>query len=277
MLTTHVQTCPSGIKASIVVPQAHMMDRSQLRYGQLDHFEQSLSARISQILNRELQQGFTLPFDKERLDFAPSFTANPDTHIPDWLNKITNSQYLLIPTIESIATEQKRFIFGLWETDPQRQFTLNVSLYHGISGERIWQNHYQSQAEWEFSQQTHVDSNSPLFWNSEYGETIDNVLTQLSQDLDNTLTCRPVIGQIIARNGNQIMINFGRRNGVKVGERFKLVLQYPLTDRFNLERITAVNTQTSIRLEQVSENTASAHLAPQDTVLNIQINDLILK
>ncbi|MCL1127620.1 flagella assembly protein FlgT middle domain-containing protein [Shewanella surugensis] len=269
--------CSSDLKASILVPQAQMIDRSQLRYGQLGHFEQHLSTRVSQILNRELQQGFALPFATERLDFTPSLSPKHSANIPHWLNKITNSQYLLIPTIESIATEDERYLLGLWEIDPQRQFVLKLTLYHGISGEQIWQKRYLSQAEWGFNKHTHVDSGSQIFWGSEYGQNIDNVLVQVSQDLDSTLACRPVIAQIIARSGSQVMMNVGRRNGVKVGDTFKLALQNPLTDRFNLERITAVKTQTTITLEQVSENTASAHLSPRDAALNIQINDLILK
>ncbi|WP_299495053.1 flagella assembly protein FlgT middle domain-containing protein [uncultured Shewanella sp.] len=269
--------CASHIKASILLPQAQMQDRSQLRYGQLGHFEQHFSNRLTQVLNRNLQSAFVLAFSNERLDFSPSLSPTQSTRIPDWLNKITNSQYLLIPSIENMATEKERYIFGLWETSPERQFVLNLRLYHGVSGQLIWQKRYDSSAEWEFSLTTHVDSASQDFWQSDYGQNIDILLSQISQDLDVTLQCRPVIGQIIARYGNQILINLGRRSGVKVGDRFRLAVQNPLQDRINIARITAVDTSIQIDIDQVSENNARAHLSPQDAMRNIQINDLIIK
>ncbi|WP_299004125.1 flagella assembly protein FlgT middle domain-containing protein [uncultured Shewanella sp.] len=275
--TSAVPACHSSIKASILVPQAQIHDRSQLRYGQIGHFEQHLSQRLTQKLNLNLQHGFALTYSKERLDFSPSLSSTHSTRIPNWLNTITNSQYLLIPSINNIATDNPRYIFGLWETSPNRQFVITLSLYHGISGERIWQKRYESEAEWEFSLTAQVDSASQTFWQSDYGQNIDTVLSQVSHDLDHTLACRPVIGQVIARYGNKILINLGRRNGVKVGDNFRLVLQNQMQDRINIERITAVDSDVQITIDQVSENIAKSHLSPQDAMSNIQINDLILK
>ncbi|WP_298768810.1 flagella assembly protein FlgT middle domain-containing protein [uncultured Shewanella sp.] len=269
--------CLSTIKASILVPQAQMQDRSQLRYGQIGHFEQHLSQRLTQQLKFNLQHGIALAFSNERLDFSPSLSSTHNTRLPDWLNTITNSQYLLIPSIDNIATDNARYVFGLWETTPKRQFVMTLSLYHGVSGERIWQKRYETQAEWEFSLTTRVDSASQAFWQSEYGQKIDTVFSRVSQDLDETLVCRPVIGQIIARHGNRILMNLGRRNGVKVGDHFRVVLQNQVQDRINIERITAVDTQVQITIDQVSENIAQSHLSSQDALSNIQINDLILR
>lgn len=275
--TTSASSCHSNIKANIVVPQAQMHDRSQLRYGQIGDFEQHLSQRLTQRLNLNLQHGSTLTFSNERLDFSPSLSPTHSTRIPNWLNTITNSQYLLIPSIDNITTENTRYVFGLWETSPERQFVMTLSLYHGISGELIWQKRYETQAEWEFSLTTQVDSASQTFWQSEYGQNIDTVLSHVSQDLDIALACRPVIGQVIARHGNNILINLGRRNGVKVGDSFRVVLQNQVQDRLNMERITAVDTHVHITIDQVSENIAQSHLSSRDAMSNIQINDLILK
>ncbi|MCE9679987.1 flagellar assembly protein FlgT [Shewanella sp. AS1] len=279
LLQSEAQQCQThALKAALLIPQAMIDDRSQLNYGNLGNLPQALSTRLGKILGQQSQTSFSLVHATERLDLPGSIASRQGQRMPTWLNELNNSQYLLLPEIMDITTEPvQSHLFGLWTDTPQRQFQLRLSLYHGISGELIWRQNYASAAQWQFERQETVSSQSQRFWDSSYGKNIDTLLTQASSDIDKVLQCRPLLGQIIAKQSDRIMINLGRNNGISVGDKFQLVLQQNIPDRLDNMRAIATQSRATITIDQVSQQTASAKLADTNPALNIQINDLAIK
>lgn len=271
-------TCRLGdLKAAILVPQALIKDRTQLRYGNLGLFEQNLSERLAETLTQQSNTGFPLVHANERLDIAQELVNVRGYRLPNWLGEITDSQYILLPEIIDISTEPFTSTLGLWDNDPLRTFQIRVSLFHAISGEKIWSQQYSETAEWEFKRQQTVNSNSELFWQSEYGEAIDRVLTQVSHDIDDNLNCRPLLGQIVSRQGKRIIINLGRDHGLRVGDKLQLVLQQNMPDRLDNMRAVASKSRASITIDQVSQQSATAELKGIAASLNVQLSDLAVK
>ncbi|MDR8524499.1 flagellar assembly protein FlgT [Shewanella fidelis] len=271
-------TCRLGdLKAAILVPQALIKDRTQLRYGNLGLFEQNLSERLAETLTQQSNTGFPLVHANERLDIAQELVNVRGYRLPTWLGEITDSQYILLPEIIDISTEPFTSTLGLWDNDPLRTFQIRVSLFHAISGEKIWSQQYSETAEWEFKRQQTVNSNSELFWQSEYGEAIDRVLTQVSHDIDDNLNCRPLLGQIVSRQGKRIIINLGRDHGLRVGDKLQLVLQQNMPDRLDNMRAVASKSRASITIDQVSQQSATAELKGIAASLNVQLSDLAVK
>lgn len=102
-------------------------------------------------------------------------------------------------------------------------------------------------------------------------------MVQASEDIDKILNCRPLLGQIVAKQHDRIIINLGRRHGIKVGDEFQLVLQQNMPDRLDKMRAIAGQSRASISIDQVTEESATALLQGQNASLNIQINDLAIK
>ncbi|GIU50277.1 flagella assembly protein FlgT [Shewanella sairae] len=271
-------TCSnSQLKAAILIPQALIKDRSQLRYGNIGLFEQNLSQRLANTLDQTSTNSFPQSHANERLDIKQELVDVRGYRLPSWLSEITDSQYILLPEIIDISTEDFTSTLGLWDNDPMRNFELRVSLFHGISGEKIWSQQYAKSAEWEFKRQQTVNSNSQTFWQSEYGEVIDQVLTQVSQDIDSTLSCRPLLGQVVSKQADRIIINIGRKNGIRVGDKLQLVLQQNMPDRLDNMRVVAGKSKATITIEQVSEESATALLEGIAGSLNVQLSDLAIK
>ncbi|WOT06221.1 flagellar assembly protein FlgT [Shewanella youngdeokensis] len=272
------QACQgSDLKASILVPQAAIKDRSQLRYGNLGLFEQNLSEQLAQVIETHSSSSFTHLHADERLDIDQTLVETRGYRLPSWLGETTESQYILIPKIIDISPEPSTRTFGLWENDPMRVFQLSLSLFHAISGEKIWSKQYKKSAEWEFSLQQTVNSNNQQFWQSEYGEMISSVLLEASQDMDQALNCRPLLGQVVARQVDRIIINLGRRNGIRAGDKLQIVLQENMPDRLYNMRAIAGKSKATITIDQVSENSATAVLNGLSASLNIQVHDLAIK
>jgi hypothetical protein len=278
MIEPFEQVCQaSELKAAILVPQASIKDRSQLRYGNLGLFEQNLSEQLAQVIEANSSSSFTHQHANERLDVDQTLVDLRGYRLPSWLGEITNSQYILLPEIIDISPEPSTRTFGLWENDPMRVFQFKLSLFHAISGEKVWSKQYSKSAEWEFSLQQTVNSNSDQFWRSEYGAMISTVLLNASQDIDQALNCRPLLGQVIAKQANRIILNIGRRNGIRVGDTLQLVLQQNIPDRLDNMRAIAGKSKATITIDQVTEESATAVLKGFSASLNIQINDLAIK
>ena len=128
MVEPFEQACEnSQLKASILVPQALIKDRAQLRYGNLGLFEQNLSEQLAQTIENHSNSSFTHLHANERLDVDQALVDVRGYRLPSWLGEITDSQYILLPEIIDISPEQSTRTFGLWENDPMRVFQLG---YH---------------------------------------------------------------------------------------------------------------------------------------------------
>ncbi|MEC4726541.1 flagellar assembly protein FlgT [Shewanella sp. D64] len=277
--SSHQAQCESqSLKAAILVPQSLINDRTQLRYGNIGFFEKALSVRISDTLTQASNSSFPHLHANERLDIEQALVDIRGYRLPSWLSEITDSQYVLLPEIIDISTDPaENHMLGLWSSDPIRQFQLRLSLYHGISGEQIWSQDYTSSAPWEFKRQETVPSNQNRFWNSAYGNNIDKVLLQAIQDIDRSLSCRPILGQIVAKQHDRLIINLGRRHGIRVGDSFQLVLQENFPDRFDKMRAVVGKSRATVKIDQVTQDTATAVLVDQKAAYNVQVNDIAIK
>lgn len=275
---TEQQCQTENLKAAILVTQAQINDRAQLRYGNIGNFQKELSQRLGDIIRQRGKASFPNIHANERLDITQSLVDIRGYRLPSWLSEITDSQYVLLPEIIDISTDPgPSSILSLWNNSPVRQFQIRLSLYHGISGEQIWSEYYSSSAQWDFEKQETVSSKSNRFWDSSYGKNIDTVLAQASSDIDKVLSCRPLLGQIVSRQHNRIIINLGRNNGIKVGDSFQLVLQQNMPDRLENMRAVASKSSATITIDQVTQESATAVLEGEDAALNIQINDIAIK
>ena len=102
-------------------------------------------------------------------------------------------------------------------------------------------------------------------------------MQQATHDLDSTLNCRPLLGQVVSRQADRIILNLGRKHGIRVGDKFQVVLQQNLPDRLNEMRAVATKSRATVKIEQVSEESSTAVLLDQNEAYNVQINDIALK
>ncbi|MBT1443078.1 flagellar assembly protein T N-terminal domain-containing protein [Shewanella sp. JM162201] len=273
------ESCQSSrLKAAILIPETGVLERSQLSQGQLNGLGRSVSTQLAKRLDGFSATGFANLKADMRLKLSPSQLAAPDFRLPDYLANETDSQYILVPQIHDLSTEpaNSRFL-GLMKDAPLRQFSISLTLFHGISGEILWQQTFMDSAPWEFERNESVSPQSDRFWRSAYGRTIDKVLGEASKELDNVLMCRPVLAQVVAKQGSRVVLNLGRRHGLQVGDELSIVLAKNLPDRLNQHRTIGNNIKTNIKIAQVTEYSAYAELSGIGGIDNIQVSDFAIK
>jgi hypothetical protein len=89
--------------------------------------------------------------------------------------------------------------------------------------------------------------------------------------------CLPTRGKILRVQGNEILINLGEKQGVKIGDEFSLLhinnfitAQGKSYAGFNISK-------HKVKITQTSQQTAKAISLDNSLLGNIQINDLVIR
>lgn len=265
-----------NLRSSILIPRAHIKDRSQLRLGQLQLFEQNISQKLGDTINFISRKMHSKTYADLNIKLDNGELENALHHIKASSSKFKNIHYLLVPKIIDISSSANdTSIFDSLLGITARNFHLQLSLFHGISGELIWQNHYQDNFDWSYSKDKTVAVNSNDFWQSTYGVGIKEMIAKMITDLDEYLDCRPVLGQIIAIN-DKLTINLGRTHGVKKNDVFNIVLQQNIVDSADNIRPIINTTDARLTINQVSQFSSFGKLLSDNPSLNIQIHDIVI-
>lgn len=265
-----------NLRSSILIPRAHIKDRSQLRLGQLQLFEQNISQKLGDTINFISRKMHSKTYADLNIKLDNGELENALHHIKTSSSKFKNIHYLLVPKIIDISSSANdTSIFDSLLGITARNFHLQLSLFHGISGELIWQNHYQDNFDWSYSKDKTVAVNSNDFWQSTYGVGIKEMIAEMITDLDEYLDCRPVLGQIIAIN-DKLTINLGRTHGVKKNDVFNIVLQQNIVDSADNIRPIINTTDARLTIDQVSQFSSFGKLLSDNPSLNIQIHDIVI-
>jgi hypothetical protein len=277
-VTATNQCQSSTLKSKILIPRATIAHQEQLRYGHLFGFSAAFVERLAENIQTDAVSYFTTLHTDSDIVFKKNLNQVRGYRFPSWLGKITNTQYILVPEIIDMSiTPTVSYLMGLFESTPAREFQLRLTLFHSISGERIWMKDYSYSVPWEFDRNAMIEPQTELFWQSTYGRTIDKVIDNVVSDIDQTLSCRPTLGQLIARQNDRVVINLGRHHGVRVGDIFQIILVRHMFDRLSQLTINPDPSHAKITIQSVTEFTAIANLMDETSSLNIQINDLVLK
>ncbi|MBM7073066.1 flagellar assembly protein T N-terminal domain-containing protein [Shewanella sp. 202IG2-18] len=261
-------------KKQILVPQTVVLAPQQLAYGQINQFGSSISKKLSTLIDEQSKTAYSASYPYQKLDFTPSKLSTNNERLPQWLGVKTESQYVIIPELIDASSEQTSS-FGLFSST-NRQFQLKLSLYHSISGEKVWQKSYSTQAEWEFARNQIVTTTTNLFWSSEYGEKVSRVLQQAARDLGRFVSYRSLMGQIIAKKQNKLLLNIGRKNGLNVNDTLKIILKRDLPDRLQAIRLIAESSEAKVIVKQITEDTALVEWLDHSRMESIQIGDIAI-
>lgn len=269
-------------KKSILLTKSHLNHREQANIGKI----YQLDAAVINQLNIKLAKQSSYSHGKLLLKNATqfyrlnaSFREEKIRQLAMSLADTTDSQYIVFSEINDISFEQERsnsWKIWLQGTYP-RSFDFTVYLYNGFSGEQIWQERYQNSAVWNFHKRDDVDVNGTAFWQSEYGTMIDKLLNTIISDIDENVMCEPSEGRIVQVQGNQITINLGRHQGVKIGDEFSLLHSSNFTSDLGRNYSGYNISPYKVKVVKLTNKTATATTLDNNLLGNIQINDLAVR
>ena len=276
------QCFSADYRKSLLITKSHIKVREQANIGGIYQLDKVLVKKLATKINHDglyLDTKLVLKNSSEFSRYNHSLQAEKLKDITMSFADISDSQYVLFSEIDDISfagTENNSWQF--WQKDIyDRHFNFSIYIYNGSNGELIFSKTYQNSAPWNFNKRTQVDVNSNTFWQSEYGNIISHTLNTAVNDIDDSMMCQPTRGKIVKVSGNQVMINLGKRHGVKEGDEFSLLhTKNFITDLgksyagFNVSPFT-------VKIIQVSEESATAITEKGEILDNIQLQDLAVR
>jgi len=269
------------LKKSMLLTKSHLNHREQANLGKIYTIDSAVIKQLNNKLSKQSKYVYSKLLLKNPTQFSrlnESLQEDKIKQLAMSLADISDSQYVLFSEINNLSFEQERTnSWKIWQQSTfPRTFDFTIYLYNGINGELVWQNNYQNDAVWEFTKRKTINPASTLFWQSNYGGMINTLLDTLIDDINENLMCEPSEGKIVQVKGNQITINLGRHQGVKIGDEFSLLHINSFTD--NGKRYAGYNISPyKVKVTKVTKQTAVAVTLDNELLGNIQINDLAVR
>lgn len=276
------QCFSADYRKSLLITKSHIKVREQANVGGIYHLDKVLVRKLAKKINTDglyLDTKLVLKSSSEFSRYNHSLQVEKLKKITMSLADISDSQYVLFSEIDDISfAGEENNNWQFWQEDIyDRHFNFSIYVYNGSNGELVFNKSYQSSAPWDFSKRAQVDVNSNSFWQSEYGDIINQTLDTALTDIDDTMMCQPTRGKIVKVSGNEVMINLGKRHGVKEGDEFSLLHTKNFTTDLGKTYAGFNVSPFTVKIIQVSEASAKAITSQGEVLDNIQLQDLAVR
>lgn len=276
------QCFSADYRKSLLITKSHIKVREQANIGGIYQLDKALVQKLAKKINTDglyLDTKLVLKSSSEFSRYNHSLQVEKLKNITMSLADISDSQYVLFSEIDDISfsgVENNNWQF--WQENIyDRYFNFSIYIYNGSNGELIFNKSYQSSAPWNFTERAQVDVSSSKFWQSEYGDTINQTLDTAITDIDDSMMCQPTRGKIVKVSGNEVMINLGKRHGVKTGDEFSLLHTKNFTTDLGKTYAGFNVSPFTVKIIQVSEASATAITSQGEVLDNIQLQDLAVR
>ena len=239
--------------------------------------------KMSAVLPRYLQRQFTEQSDTVSVDAIAPYSARWQqqdvlSQAPA-LARQRRVQYVIAATITDLSVYRPASsTLAFWQDDQAtRQFSLALSLLDGMHGGVLLNKEYSFNAPWEFDRFSQLDVSSEQFWQSAYGQALNNVLTNIVTDVSDKLACQPATGRVLQVNGEQLQISLGRTHGLQVGDELQLYQTQQVRGPFG-ETFMQYNLYPhTVTVTAAYADSATVSVSDNGLLMNIQPNDFVAK
>lgn len=189
------------------------------------------------------------------------------------------SQFVLLAEIKDVSVERKETsLLKFWQdATPKRHFSLHFNIIDATSGVSILDNTLGSMSDWPFDLHQQVDPRSQEFWQSNYGSNIKQILQQVAQQLDETLSCIPAYGRILQAQNDIISVDIGKMDGVKLGDRLQVFQMQQYFDAMGMPVYQYKIHPIEVEVIQVFARNAQLRAIGDQPLANIQANDYVVR
>ena len=188
-----------------------------------------------------------------------------------------NAQYVLIGTINSVAVSKvgNNLLTNLLFSDT-RSLNFDIDIYDAINDELVFHQNYQMEADWPYAQSDYIDIKGNNFKSTAYGQRMYGLLKDAANDISYEIQCAPVSAKVIDIDGDDIIINIGKNNGITKNTEFTVVQRTSVQTTTGKEYESYEDAAGRYKAVSIYPNASKLKPADlQNNVLNININDVV--
>ncbi len=233
--------------------------------------------------SRKLKAKFDSVTDTVAINYIAPYTARwDDTSVlrqAPALARQSKAQFILAGTITDISVARTQpASYAFWEEEESsRHFGLDIQLIDGMNGATLLRKHYSTTASWQFDRFAQIDTASHAFWQSSYGHAVSSTLSELVEDVTETLICHPATGRVLKIYNDQIQVSIGREHGIKVGDELSLYQTNMVEDAFGQGFLQYRLYPGKVKVVAAFADTATVEAVGNFVLANIQPNDFVAK
>jgi len=229
--------------------------------------------QLPQLLGQQLIDKHTAVVPVQLNEGLPNAAISSDQLLAQQIQQLARNQHTqLVLTGEVIDMSMAhpeatynpglytRFINGTFDSigmkngfdKRDRLFSFQVNLRDGFTGQTLFSKRYDTYGVWGIAK--NVGFGTPLFWKSDYGQQIKELVKFASREVGQVIQCQPYIAQIDSRAGQtQILLQGGANNGLRTGDTlalYQMIVQGSETT-YDQHQVRLVNRNAAIELREV--------------------------
>ena len=263
----------------IAITQFPIQHWEQAKIGGLYEFQKAIPKKIVNLFKGGTNTVYPVAWYNKKLNVNIDFEQQGQVRhdLIDAVAQQANTQFVMFGRISDLSFGGQTNDYKFWQDDEyERYFAIDIMIANALTHEILYQNAFQSSAEWTFDQRELVRVNGRQFWSSEYGNSIERLLANVRGDILSELSCQQLQSKILAiNNGNKIQINIGSGQGVFVGQEYRVSYRADTIDDQGNLLTNFVISPYRVKITQVYENSAIAESLDADFMSNVQRNDVI--
>ena len=277
----HLEQCAAAnFRKGVAVVPFEIGQPEQARMGKVWELERAASNRFAELLGQHSQALFLEHQVARKVGLAQMRGANNEQQMAGFARRVgneTDAQYVMAGVFEDISGEQRGRNFTFWSPARQnRNLGLTLYLFDGTSGELLTRASIRDQAPWNFNYHEEVDTHSQRFWQSDYGQSLEQAMRDLVYGMDEKLACEEPRGRVIQVIGDLITVNLGAKHGVSAGQTLHIYHRGNFTDAQGVYREQWVLSPYQLEIQQVERSSATARVTGEQPGGNIQRNDRVV-
>jgi len=188
-------------------------------------------------------------------------------------------QYILFGKITDLSDyNESTTILGVpTSTTKYRNFQMQLYVIDAINNKTVFQKKYQASREWPFDVTMRLDTSGSVFWYSDYGKLVNFYIEQSIEDIEGAFSCETTLASVVSiYNNENLVINLGQENGVRKGDRFKVLRNQFISFQDSGTHGSLFNEDDTV-LQVVSVQPQHALLKATNIadMANIQIRDIL--
>ena len=268
---------------SLFVGPIQLVTPADAQLGGIYKIPEEVTQRLYRHFNSDSRQVDARQIRTRQIAFNNSTNEDIESQMLSVAGDISaqyNVQYILFGQINDMSdyNESSTSILGATSAPVKyRNYQMQIYVIDAINHKTVFQKNYSASREWPFDVTMKLDVTGNTFWYSDYGKLVNLYIEQSVKDIENTFSCETTLASIVAvYNNDNLVINLGQDNGIRKGDRFKLIRQQfqsfqdqgsqaPIFNQDNTE-LTVISVQSK---QALLKTTKDADMA------NIQIRDIV--
>ncbi|PQJ55066.1 hypothetical protein BTO11_16335 [Psychrosphaera saromensis] len=269
----------SEFSKKVAITQFPIQHWADANIGNLYPLEKEIPRKIQTLLKNEANGIYPVTWLDKKLNVNNDFEQQGQMRheLIDAVANSANTQFVMFGRITDLSFGVETNDYKFWQDDKfERFFALDILVANALTHEVLYQNRYNTEAEWGIPKNQQVNVTSQNFWHDSYGVAIENLLSDMRNDLVAVFSCQKLQSKIMSvKDGGKIQLNIGRAQGVNIGQEYHVSYRADSIDDRNNLLTNFVVSPYRVRITQVYQNTAIAESLDSAFMNNVQVNDVI--